>query len=78
MNNINNNRVAVYVQEELGTFGLEWVFSWEYPGREHHLDHAFVRDLRLAQGTTFSSSADHLGAVLALEHYASQAFDITQ
>lgn len=52
------------VSKELDAIGLELAFSWPYPGREHPLDHVFLRELKLERCQTFTSNADHLGAIV--------------
>jgi len=51
------------VVTELSAAGLVLACSWEYPGRDHPLDHFFVRGLKLLRNTTFKNGADHLGAI---------------
>jgi len=54
------------VSAELGAVGFQLAFSWPYPGRDHPLDHAFLRGLQLLRSSTLESAADHIGALLVL------------
>lgn len=56
------------VSELLCAVGFHRAFSWPYPGRDHPLDHAFLRGLTLLQSSTLETEADHLGAKLTVEH----------
>lgn len=55
------------VSEALGAAGFHKAFSWPYPGRDHPLDHAFLRGLKLLEHSTFKTESDHLGAKLIVE-----------
>ena len=56
------------VSELLYSVGFHRAFSWPYPGGDRELDHAFLRGMKLLQGSTFETEADHLGAKLIVEH----------
>lgn len=58
------------VRHELDTVGFELALSWPYPGRDHPLDHVFLRGLKLLQSATLESAADHLGALIVVARAA--------
>lgn len=55
------------VTSKLGSVGFHLVYSWPYPGRDHPLDHAFLRDVELISSENYACSSDHKGAILELD-----------
>ena len=60
------------VSAVLGAVDFHLAFSWPYTGRDHPLDHAFLRGLKLWRSTTFECAADHLGAVIVVAREPAQ------
>ncbi len=54
------------VSHVLAEAGFVLATSWPYPGREHPLDHVFLRGLELKDVNVFESEADHRGALCTL------------
>lgn len=54
------------VSAVLAEAGFVLATSWPYPGREHALDHVFLRRLELKDAKIIESAADHRGAVCTL------------
>ena len=55
------------VTEQLELVGFQHAYSWPYPGRDHPLDHIFLRGVKLVHSECFISSSDHQGAIIEVE-----------
>lgn len=54
------------INSRLDDAGFHHVCSWPYPGKEHPLDHAFIRGMQLKSSLFYRNESDHGGAVLEL------------
>mmetsp|Transcript_21695 Transcript_21695/g.47160 ORF Transcript_21695/g.47160 Transcript_21695/m.47160 type:complete len:154 (-) Transcript_21695:198-659(-) len=55
------------VKRPLEEVGFSLAYSWPYPGRDHALDHAFTRGVKIIESRHYSCESDHRGAILELE-----------
>lgn len=55
------------VQGSLEKFDFRLTYSWQYPGRDQPLDHAFTRGVKISTSENYSCESDHRGAILEID-----------